>query len=103
MRMKRILIACDGLSPIDEVVEDLGRAGLSDKAEALVVSIADVVMPALLPSSIGSFEAAYAERLPAVAVMARERAFRAVEDARGAAAEASDLVRAKFWELPSWV
>jgi nucleotide-binding universal stress UspA family protein len=99
MRMKRILIAYDGLSLIDEVVEDLGRAGLSDQAEALVVSIADVVMPALLPSSIGSFEAAYAERLPEVAVMARERAFRAVEDARGAAAEASDLVRAKF---PAW-
>lgn len=99
MKTKRILIAYDGQGPFDEVLEDLRWAGLPDQAEAMVMSVADVVMPSLPPGSIGTFEDEYPERLPAVAVMARQRAARAVEDARRMAAEAGELVRARF---PSW-
>lgn len=99
MRMERILIAYDGLSPFDDVLEDLRWAGLPDQAEAMVVSVADVVMPSLPPGSMGNFEAAYPERLPAVAVMARERALRTVEEARKRAVEAGDLIHARF---PAW-
>jgi nucleotide-binding universal stress UspA family protein len=99
MRTKRIQIAYDGLSPFDDVLEDLRWAGLPDQAEAMVISVADVEIPSLPPGSIRRFEDEYPERLPAVAVMARRRATRAVEDARRMAVEAGELIRARF---PFW-
>ena len=43
-RMK-ILIASDGSECADEAIESLRSAGLPPKTEALVISVADVILP----------------------------------------------------------
>ena len=43
--IKKILIAYDGSACSNAAVEDLKRAGLPDKVEALVVSVAEVFLP----------------------------------------------------------
>jgi hypothetical protein len=42
--MMKILIGYDGSESADAALHDLQRAGLPDDAEALIVSVADVIM-----------------------------------------------------------
>jgi hypothetical protein len=54
----RILIAYDGSQSSDTAIKDLRRAGLPDKAEAIVLCIAEQLLPPHPPSSYEVVEAA---------------------------------------------
>jgi nucleotide-binding universal stress UspA family protein len=59
-RMK-ILIAYDGSECAESVIDDLKRAGLPRRAEAMVLTIAEELIPA--PASIGGVATAFAKEL----------------------------------------
>lgn len=85
----KLLIAYDGSSCADQALDDLQRAGLPDKVEAVVVSVADVL---LVPGSGTS-----ASPLPESPSQAAAR--KALDEARQMALEASARVQAMF---PRW-
>src|SRR5262245_8225222 len=86
----KLLVACDDGTDVQVIVDDLRRAGLGAAVQAVVLSVAD-----LLPVPAGSPTA----ELPAAARRARERAARALEDARRTAAAAVAVLLAAF---PDW-
>src|SRR5262249_3037439 len=88
-RMK-LLIACDDLTDIQLIVADLQRAGLAATAEAVVLSVADLLP---IPSAAPDAPA------PAPIRRAHERAARPLEAARRTAEAAAAQVRAGF---PGW-
>src|SRR5512145_1901372 len=59
-RMK-ILIAYDGSECAESAIDDLKRAGLPRRAEAIVLTIAEELFP--LPASIGGVETTFAKSL----------------------------------------
>jgi nucleotide-binding universal stress UspA family protein len=59
-RMK-ILIAYDGSEGAESAIDDLKRAGLPRRAEAIVLTIAEELFP--LPASIGGVETTFAKSL----------------------------------------
>src|SRR6266542_1763553 len=59
-RMK-ILIAYDGSECAESAIDDLKRAGLPRRAEAIVLTIAEELIPA--PTSIGGVETTFAKSL----------------------------------------
>jgi nucleotide-binding universal stress UspA family protein len=59
-RMK-ILIAYDGSEGAESAIDDLKRAGLPRRAEAIVLTIAEELFP--LPASIGGVETTFAKNL----------------------------------------
>src|SRR5215468_9890870 len=59
-RMK-ILIAYDGSECAESAIDDLKRAGLPRRAEAIVMTIAEELIPA--PTSIGGVATAFAKNL----------------------------------------
>ena len=70
-RMK-ILIAYDGSDGAESAIDDLKRAGLPRRAEAIVLTIAEELIPA--PTSIGGVETTFAKSLlEALARRARSR------------------------------
>ena len=95
----RILIAYDGSDCADRAINDLRRAGLPPEAEAVVISVADVLLPVPPPSSDELVEAAFSNNVPAVTKNARERALRAVSEARELALAGTERLKAHF---PSW-
>ena len=95
MKKMKILIAYDGSSHADAALDDLGRAGLPEEAEALVISAADVWPPAkddpggLRPVEVGIIGL----------YEALTQSEQAVEEARKLAVQASERIKAAF---PSW-
>jgi len=94
----KILIAYDGSDCADRAIDDLRRAGLPPVAEAVVISVADV-LPVPPPSSYELVEAAFSNDVPGVAKSAHERALRAVGEARELALAASGRLKEHF---PRW-
>ena len=99
---KRILIGYDGSESADAALADLRHAGLPREAEALILTVSEVLMP---PSSIET-EAVTAPALTSrsvAVVRARmeDQAVKKLEEARELAAKASDRVRSYFpyWEV----
>jgi nucleotide-binding universal stress UspA family protein len=99
---KRILIGYDGSESADAALADLRYAGLPREAEALILTVSEVLMP---PSSIET-EAVTAPALTSrsvAVVRARmeDQAVKKLEEARELAAKASDRVRSYFpaWEI----
>jgi hypothetical protein len=97
----KILIAYDGSAGAAAALADLGRAGLPDEAQAVVLAVADVWMP---PPSLASgqfVEATFDARVAAARAQACATALQAVEVARALAVRASETVRALFprWEV----
>jgi nucleotide-binding universal stress UspA family protein len=95
----RILIAYDGSSHADVALDDLGRAGLPQEAEALVISVADVLMPSAPAYSYEAGEPAFSESVSAAALMARERALSALDESSKSALRASEVIQSQF---PFW-
>ena len=97
--MMKILIAYDGSQSADAALIDLQRAGLPKDAEALVVSVADVMM---VPDT-SAYEVAAAaltsRRAAAGLVYAQRQAERVLLEAKDFANRARDRVRAYF---PHW-
>ncbi len=97
--MMKILIAHDGSQSADTALLDLQRAGLPVDAEALVVSVADVMM---VPATAGyelAAEALTSRRVTSGLVNAQRQAERVLTEAKEFADEARDQVRSYF---PRW-
>jgi nucleotide-binding universal stress UspA family protein len=95
--MLRILIAYDGSGCADAALDDLQRAGLPRALEAVVVTVADVLLPP--PDAQADVDALPARALESVQ-HAHARAEQVVKEARVVAERAAQRVKADF---PSWV
>jgi nucleotide-binding universal stress UspA family protein len=87
----KLLIPCDEIQHFAAIVDDLRRAGVGSHAEALVLSVADVLPP---PE-----EAADDRSAPAAVQRARARIVQAVERARQTAETAAAQLRDN---MPGW-
>ena len=86
----KILVAYDGSECADAALADLKNAGLGEKAEVLVMSLADVLMP---PDDDAP------AHVPAGIRLALERAQQKLDEAKAMAKRAADQIRSSF---PSW-
>jgi nucleotide-binding universal stress UspA family protein len=93
--VNRILIAYDGSECSDAALSDLGRAGLPATVEAVVLSVADII----LPPPDEELPGGPAVRIPEVERHAHEKAEKAINAARSFAERAAGRVRADF---PGW-
>jgi nucleotide-binding universal stress UspA family protein len=95
----RVLIGYDGSDGADAALDDLRRAGLPREAEALVVTVRDVlVTPPPLTYEVAA-QALASRRTASVLVAARSGASQALGEARGLATAASSRVQSYF---PGW-
>ena len=92
----KLLIAYDGSKCADAALDDLRHAGLPHDVEALVLSVADVLLP---PVENGIPEQRDPEWLVAVVNNARTRSKQAVEEARASALRASKRIQTQH---PGW-
>lgn len=92
----RLLLAYDGSDCARAALADLGRAGLPESAEAIVLTVADVFVPPPVNEEIDNTFPFY---VPAGVKRAHEHAARELDKARTLAEEASALVRQSF---PRW-
>lgn len=96
----RLLIGYDGSEGGDAALDDLRKAGLPRDVEALIVSIAEVVMPS--SSSIGNDVIGApptSQRVTEALAQAEARTEQALKEAQELAAKAGDRVRSYF---PGW-
>lgn len=100
---KRLLIAYDGSASAKEALNDLHRAALPAKCEALVVSVCDAVLP---PDTLPAIDVrngpqarAIAREIETMVEAARSRALEAVSDADQLVEEGIQFLRANF---PAW-
>jgi nucleotide-binding universal stress UspA family protein len=97
--MMKILIGHDGSQSADAALVDLQRAGLPVEAEALVVSVADVMMVPQTPAYQLAGEALMSRRVTAGLIYAQRQTERVLNEAKDFARRASDRVRSFF---PHW-
>jgi len=97
--MMKILIGHDGSESADAALVDLQRAGLPHEAEALVVSVADVMMVPATPGYELPVEALRSRRVTSGLVHAQRETARVLSEAKHFAKRASDQVRSYF---PHW-
>ena len=96
----KILIGYDGSESADAALFDLQRAGLPNDAEALIVSVADVMM-APAQSDFEIFEQALtSRRLTSSLLLAQRRTERVLLEAKALTTKASERVRSYF---PDWL
>jgi len=97
--MMKILIGHDGSQSADAALVDLQQAGLPVEADALVVSVADVMMVSATPAYELAGEALMSRRVTAGLVYAQKQMERVLTEAKDFARRASDQVRSYF---PHW-
>jgi len=97
--MMKILIGHDGSQSADAALVDLQRAGLPVEAEALVVSVADIMMVPQTPAYELAGEALMSRRVTAGLVHAQKQTERVLKDAEEFANRAKEQVRSYF---PHW-
>ncbi len=98
-----VLIAYDGSSCSDAALKDLRRAGLPLAVDALVVTVADVILPP--PDDELPADDVPAVRIPEVERHAKERAEKAINEAQAIADQGVGRVKADFsgWNVRSEV
>lgn len=99
----KILIAYNGSPCSDAALNDLSRAGLPAVAQAVVLTVADII---LLPSDGEGGEGdTPAVRIPEVERHAQEKAEKAIREARVCAERAAKRIKADFpgWEVTAEV
>lgn len=94
----RILIGYDGSAGADAAIDDLRKAGLPRDAEALIVSISEVVMPSSIESEVVG-QPITSRRLTEALAQAEARTELALKEAQVLAAKAGDRVSSYF---PNW-
>lgn len=94
-KVSKVLIAYDGSSCSDAALTDLGRAGLPLDVDAVVVTVADII----LPPPDDELPDVPAVRIPEVERHAKERAERAINEAQAFADQGAKRVKADF---PGW-
>ena len=92
----RILIAHDGSESADAALENLSAAGLPPNVHALVLSLADVFVPAPIDEKIDNTFPLY---VPEGIKLAHARARHALDEAEEIARQARDRIKANF---PTW-
>ena len=97
--MMKILIAHDGSPSADAALVDLQRAGLPKEAEAVVVSVADIMMVPATPSYELAGQALMSRRVTSGLVNAQRQTELVLKDANEFASRARDQVRSYF---PGW-
>ena len=97
--MMKILIGHDGSQSADAALVDLQRAGLPVEAEALIVSVADIMMVPQTPAYELAGEALMSRRVTAGLVHAQKQTERVLKDAEEFANRAKEQVRSYF---PHW-
>lgn len=97
--MMKILIGHDGSQSADAALVDLQRAGLPHDAEALIVSVADVMMVPATPAYELAAAALMSRRVTAGLVHAERQRERVLREAKEFANRAKDQVRSYF---PHW-
>jgi len=95
----KILIGHDGSQSADAALVDLQRAGLPVEAEALIVSVADIMMVPQTPAYELAGEALMSRRVTAGLVHAQKQTERVLKDAEEFANRAKEQVRSYF---PHW-
>jgi nucleotide-binding universal stress UspA family protein len=90
----KILIAYDGSEYADDAIESLRSAGLPQKAEVLVMSVADVFLPPKIKE-----EEMFPPHEPEVVRRAHERAEQKLSEAEEVATRAGDKIKGNF---PDW-
>ena len=90
----RILIASDGSECADDAIESLRSAGLPTKIEALVMSVADVILPPAIKE-----EDKFPPHEPEVVRRAHKLAEQKLREAEEIAKRASQQIRKMF---PEW-
>ena len=93
---KKILIGYDGSESSDAALDDLKRAGIPKTAEAIVMSLADVILP---PPVDDDTDTPFPTHEPAAVKRAHERAERKLKQAESMAKRASEQVKQTF---PEW-
>ena len=99
-KMMKILIGHDGSTGADAALVDLQRAGLPDEAEALIVSVADVMVVPATPGYELAAEALMSRRVTAGLLHAQRQTERVINEAKDFASRARDQVRSYF---PHWM
>jgi nucleotide-binding universal stress UspA family protein len=97
--MMKVLIGYDGSQSADAALVDLQRAGLPKEVEALIVSVADVMMVPETPAYELAAEALTSRRVAAGLVYAQQQRGRVLLEAKDLANRAVDQVRSYF---PHW-
>jgi len=97
--MMRILIGYDGSEGADAAIYDLKRAGLPGEAEALIVSVADVMMSPASSSYEIAEQALTSRRVSSGLLLAQKQSARVVLEAKAFANRASERLRSYF---PNW-
>lgn len=97
--MMRILIGHDGSQSADAALVDLQRAGLPDEAEALIISVADIIMVPATPAYELAAEALMSRRVTAGLLHAQRYTERVVTEAKEFANRAKEQLRSYF---PHW-
>jgi hypothetical protein len=92
----KILIGYDGSDCSDAALKDLKRAGLPQRAEALVLSVADVFLPPPIDDDPDNTSPMY---VPSGIRRAHEGAERKLKEAESKAKQASQTVIESF---PEW-
>lgn len=108
----RVLIAYDGSECADAALDDLTHAGLPEKGEALVMSVAEVWLPPPPPSSYEIVEMATTAKGPLGLERKYMAASQVVKDADEMAAKVATRFQANFpnwkvkhesvWGSPNW-
>ena len=97
--MMKIMVAYDGSEGADAALHDLKRAGLPDEAEALIVSVADVMMAPATSNYEIAEQALTSRRVTASLMHAQKQAARVISEAKAFTTKASERVRSYF---PGW-
>jgi nucleotide-binding universal stress UspA family protein len=97
--MMKVLIGYDGSQSADAALVDLQRAGLPKDAEALIVSVADVMMVPKASAYELAADALTSRRAAAGLVYAQRQTERVLLEAKDLASRARDQVRSYF---PHW-
>ena len=96
---KKLLIAYDGSLCADSALDDLQRAGLPEKVDALVVSVAEVWLPMSPPSSTEIVAEAREVHVPSDLKRVYARKSKEAQDAFNLAHDAASRLQAMF---PRW-
>lgn len=97
--MMNILVGYDGSHGADAALRDLQRAGLPHEAEALIISVADVMMVPASPDYEIFEPALTSRRVTAGLMLAQKQTERVLLEAKAFTSKASERVRSYF---PGW-
>ncbi len=97
--MMKIMIGYDGSESAEAALHDLQRAGLPDDAEALIVSVADVMMVPAMTNYQMFEQAVTSRRVNSTLMLAQKQTERVLLEAKALTTRASERVRSYF---PDW-